>query len=576
MGDGEPTIEKENPVPSRRQVLEALMGCIDLVPKDIDKSNDGPSTFMRASLLPSPEEARRIITLQLSLILPDKAKHSSLIDVQAGTVNKVVQEDFIIMDLIKLAKETGLFDEFQKIFESIIAYRKMQFVFFNHLAEPKDINHPENILGCVLKFREDSGGNAPSLASIGCGSALVEQTLSNLGLANNPVGIEVDMEAEADKGGRVKDKMTFVKVAGKTRNPEELKNRIFELAGKRNIFFFGDSLHHTPDPNAYIDKAWEQIDPGGYLVVSEPFRFQHDEVTKEALNPLDSTPFHGSMQTLTSHQAWINRLIAKGGEVISAKMEFGAVAGLNDVYHRVFVVIQKPAESKAPQESGEWKFIDHCPEFHNFLNPVYEKLNAQYEVNFPSEVSESEFTQLLEQIALILSTNIEHESPPQELKMYLNKDRWNAHSAFNFLELYIEAFLKKDQGWVNRLERLITHSSPQPNLLELLNTLKDRLAKLNIQNKGRQIHGYSLQKLRDFLTARGFPPLRRETEAYLVDIFLNSVHREGTRIARIKARVFANDLIIAITETLTPERAQEIIRQEIKPVLDFIDAVVRD
>ena len=338
--------------------------------------------------------------------------------------------------------------------------------------------------------------------------------------------------------------MVFAKIAGKTRSHEELKDKIFEVAGKKDIFLLGDSLHHTPDPNAYIDKAWDQINPGGYLVVSEPFRFKNDEVTKEALNPLDSTPFQGSMQTLDGHQSWINRLKTQGGQVVSAKMVPGTIAGLNDVYHRVFVVIQKPVENKN-MEQGEWKFIDHCPEFHDFLNPIYKKLNKKYELNFPEDVPESDFKQLSEQLALMLSTQLE-PTIPFVFRKYIQQDRWNGHQSFNFLENYISGILENNLGQLWRLERLIIPADENSKLLDLLKTLREFIAKLQSQNSDEQIQGYFLQTLDNFLKEKGIPRINRDTEGYLIETFFQSRMAEGPEIAKIKVRVFANVFALSL------------------------------
>ncbi|MFC1810681.1 hypothetical protein ACFLZH_04225 [Patescibacteria group bacterium] len=554
-------------IPSRAEVLQALFKARSIQPPMFDNPN--APTGLSAKLfktVPSKEKAREYITAMLSLMMPDRAKFDSLVDEETGEVRKMVQDDIGIFDLIDLSRKMELFDEFKVVFESIMLYRKMQFTFHNHLAHPDNLDNPQNIFACTLKSNAEAG--MPStIATIGCGDAFAEQALNNLGLIRSALGIEVDPEARRDVRGQLCDNFHVINVSSKDRNDKELKDRIFELTGTRDIYFFGDSLHHTDDPHSYIEQAWEQISPEGYLIVSEPFRFKADYITKDVMFPIDTTTHQQSMQSLTEHEVWINDLINKGGRVVSAKMRFGTEAGLNDSYHRVFIVVQKSAEENSDPAEEPWLFKANCPEFYDFLNPIYKKGKPTYKLNKPEDFDEQLLIELLEKLVSQMFTHMTFPNNDPIVANYLGVRRWAALKTAHTIKDYIFAKFIEDEESIAYLEEEIIKYFLNSEDLALFNELTFAIKDLN---SAYELERYLLQVMGDFFEKHQVPFLT-EGEADLIGTFAQQIERDpNIVIAQIITETRANDMIMTIAEVNTPDEAREIVRREIYPVVAFI------
>jgi len=292
------------------------------------------------------------------------------------------------------------------------------------------------------------------------------------------------------------------------------------------------------------------------------------------LNPLDSTEHHESMQTNEEHEAWINELIGRGGNVVSAKMMFGSEAGLNDVYHRVFVIVQKPEElDSTDSEPEKWRFIDNCPEFRSFLNPIYRNGEAPVpSLNFPDDLPESEFTEIARQVIDMVHGVVKVPFPSPIAERYLTRERWDAHIAQNFLDNYVFAILTDNIDQMMQLRpasnRVIKEKGEKAR--ELFQGLFATLQKVRELNSQEDISDYFKHTTGVRLTEKGSAPMTTGENSFLQE-FMNLAHaRKPSGVIKVLMEVRANDLIMSIVETHTPERAREIIREDVLPILELI------
>lgn len=296
------------------------------------------------------ENAKLFIKAVLSLILPDKAGYDeasevSLFDENGNLTGDIVQEDFVLVDLMGLAKKMEIYDDFKEIFAAIFKLRHRSFVKKFHLS--KGVKR-RSLMDNLTAMKEYSGVPA-KVFSLGHGDGVLEKELLQYGedsIVSEVTGVDLHTKADLDlieeskaiQGGR------FVKVARGADNDKNRINRVFsQFDGEADIGVAADCLHETENPFAYVLKLYEKVKPGGFLYVTDPIHCQAtDKMTSVTLNHFDNTRHISSMLSLEQYFEIIGYLTMKGAEIYDISITPGTHAGYNDTLWRITFSIRKP------------------------------------------------------------------------------------------------------------------------------------------------------------------------------------------------------------------------------------------
>jgi len=320
------------------------------------------------------QNAKVFIKAVLSLILPDKADYDrgsdmSLFDEEGNLTGDIVQEDFVLVDLMGLAKKMEIYDDFKEIFAAIFKLRHLSFVQKFHLGKGRG----RRSLADNLAMMKEYSGSPAKVFSLGHGDGVLEKELlkdEKDPMVSEVTGVDLHTKSDLDlveetnvgKAGR------FVKVARGRDDDKKRIDRVFaQFDGEADIGVAGDCLHETENPFAYMLKLYEKIKPGGFLYVTDPIHCQAtDKVTSVTLNHFDNTRHTSSMLSLEQYFEIIGYLTMKGAKVYDISITPGIYAGYNDTLWRITFSIRKPdmedadtakrynAPYKLPVENVDW------------------------------------------------------------------------------------------------------------------------------------------------------------------------------------------------------------------------------
>ncbi len=330
----------------------------------------------------SKDSARGFIKALLSLILPDKATCDA-----KNCIDYLAQEDFVLVDLMGLAKKMEIYKEFEQVFASIFKLRHLSFVKRFHLSSASssvDKMTTRRSLMDNLAMMKEYFGKPAKVFSLGHGDGVLEnELLSTTGddaMVSSVTGVDLHMQKD-ESGQWTKDaielieedpsndaRRKFVNVARGEDNDRGRIDRVFgQFDGQADIGVAADCLHETENPFAYMLRLYENIKPGGFLYVTDPIHCQAtDKVTKITLNHFDNTRHVSSMLSLEQYFEIIGYLTMKGAKIYDISITPGTYAGYNDTLWRITFSIRKPdldsadpakrdsAPYKLPKENIDW------------------------------------------------------------------------------------------------------------------------------------------------------------------------------------------------------------------------------
>ena len=312
------------------------------------------------------ENARIFIKAILSLILPDKGDNedgsdASLFDKEGNLTEYMVQEDFVLVDLMGLAKKMEIYKDFKEIFAAIFKLRHLSFVQKFHLSKGKS---RRSLMDILVAMKEHSGEPA-SVFSLGHGDGVLEKELLKQEedpIVSDVTGVDLHGKPDLDlvEDVEIRDNMKLVNVAkGKDTDKNRIERVFAQFDGQADIGVAADSLHETENPFAYILKLYEKIKPGGFLYVTDPIHCQAtDKMTSVTLNPFDNTRHESSMLSLEQYFEILGYLTMKGAKIYDISITPSAYAGYNDTFWRITFSIRKPdltADDDERRDSAPYK-----------------------------------------------------------------------------------------------------------------------------------------------------------------------------------------------------------------------------
>ncbi|MDP2643059.1 MAG: hypothetical protein Q8P62_04420 [Candidatus Peregrinibacteria bacterium] len=301
------------------------------------------------------EDARVFIKVMLSFLLPDKAKKGVELFDEKGDPQDVVQEEFVLIDLMGLAEKMEIYDEFEKVFAAIFKLRHRSFTNRFHLSSSFGTEKGRRRMSLLdlINIKKEYSRKPVKVFSLGHGDGFLEKELLKLreegedgeALVSEVTGVDLhsgDLDAvETDNiGGNSK----LVKVArGENKDKDRIQRVFDQLEGQADIGVAADSLHETENPFAYIMKMYDKIKPGGFLYVTDPIHCEAtDKMTRVDLNTFDNTRHPSSMLSLEQYFEIIGYLTMKGAKIYDISITPGTYAGYNDTFWRVTLSIRKP------------------------------------------------------------------------------------------------------------------------------------------------------------------------------------------------------------------------------------------
>jgi|GEM_PF-2984144 len=361
--------DKDHRTPYMAAQLSTLIGKHVGARRSIPLSNDQrifdvPSMAMFKKK--DTEKARVYIKAMLSLILPDKAKYCggkdiSLFDEEGNLNGDIIQEDFVLVDLMGLAKKMEIYKEFEQIFAAIFKLRHLSFVKKFHLN--KGVKR-RSLQDNLIAMKEYSGVPA-KVFSLGHGDGVLEKELLKPGensMVSEVIGVDLHDKNDLDlvEETEVGDRGHFAKVArGKDADRNRIERVFAQFDGQADIGVAADSLHETENPFAYILKLYGKIKPGGFLYVTDPIHCEAtDKMTSVTLNPFDNTRHSSSMLSLEQYFEIIGYLTMKGAKIYDISITPGVYAGYNDALWRITFSIRKPdlrADDPEKRDSAPYK-----------------------------------------------------------------------------------------------------------------------------------------------------------------------------------------------------------------------------
>ncbi|MFA6917930.1 MAG: hypothetical protein WC285_03815 [Candidatus Gracilibacteria bacterium] len=330
-------------------------------------------------------QAREFISMNLSLIFPDKDGNQGFTDSENGKMRFMANEDMIIMNLMVLAKDFGLYDEFEEIFKAMHYYRRIQNIRGFHW-EPENLTKDPGSQKTTLKWivgEINKSKKPPVVVTFGPGDGLLEAFLLSRTNKNEKVekiyGIDVDYDSDKDRREESGDGRMVKLVIGVKRfirqDPARgfvedddmighIKTRMAEEGiPKGDLVIATDCLHETSKPKPYGDMFFSFVKEGGWMYLSDPaYSETVDNVTPEALHKYDKTRWRGSMmciEDLFDLLDWYIRVRGGFSPASFLRIAPGEAAGNNDAFSRFAVAIHKkpgdtPSYPLPAAEIAEW------------------------------------------------------------------------------------------------------------------------------------------------------------------------------------------------------------------------------
>lgn len=315
------------------------------------------------------EKVRRHIDAMLSLMMPDRGEVESLLMNPEGTVClPLVQEDFISVDLMALAQEHGLAEEYAEVFDNLYKLRNVLHLISYHLTPSFGREHPGgmgrtskrmSLIDVIHDWVERHDGELPTIGSLGYGNGILEQLLLKMGLVSSVIGTEVhDDESDADIVTFPGDSDLELVRIPRERSVATEEGVFGHLKGDFDIVIACDALHETPDPPGFNRALWGRVNPGGNLYVSDPVHCRSvDGVTVQTLHKYDLTRDPASIRPVEASYNSAAHLALKGAQIISYRgVVPGVHAGSNDLLPRLTMAYEKGdvVPFGLPEESIHW------------------------------------------------------------------------------------------------------------------------------------------------------------------------------------------------------------------------------
>ncbi len=271
-----------------------------------------------------PEAVEKYIVEMLSLMMP-KAEGGD-----------IVQEEYVLFDLIGLAKKNGLYEKFASIFLSIMDVRKVQFIKKFHLNPRKQDGKRMSILDVVKGFMRP-----PSVASLGSGDLDLEEALLAAGLISSVDGVDIK-EKVSHVTTHARGRISEVLIGTKAKHDLDVKKAVLNSLPKADLVILCDSIHETSHPCDYFIEAVKRA--RGSVYFSDPIRSKAvDAFTEISVNRMDNTAYPESMLSVEKYLAMLLYLKMAGYEVDALDIIPGAIdAGYNDVLWRITGVLKAP------------------------------------------------------------------------------------------------------------------------------------------------------------------------------------------------------------------------------------------
>ena len=301
------------------------------------------------------QQVRRHIDAVLSMIMPDRGKVESILTDSEGTnCLPMIQEDFISVDLMALAQEHGLAEEYEDVFENLFLLRNVLHIMYLHMTPSYGrkladggVSKRMSLIDVIKAYTEEHDGEKPSVASLGYGKGILEQLLLKMDLVSDVVG--VDLHDEAHKANHDTEIVTYpaenLKLVRVPRDrADSCEEKVFgHFPGGFDIVIACDSLHETEDPFSYMKALFERVNPGGNLYITDPtFCEATDGFTKCTLHEFDLTRHPASMLPIEAFNNASAHLVLKGAKIQSHRgIVPGVFGGSNDHMQRRALVFEK-------------------------------------------------------------------------------------------------------------------------------------------------------------------------------------------------------------------------------------------
>jgi hypothetical protein len=336
----------------------------------------------------SRERVDEYIRANLSLILPNKEGGRKFIDETNDDMRLMTNEDMILMNLMVLAEESGLYEKYKDIFRAIYYYRRLQNV-RGFQWDPRKITLDPDPACVPLKdlvegYRKEHG-KAPTVLSFGYGDGMLEGFLlsrkaeDQSPLVEQITGVEIDINREFGDGPTVICEGRMVKIIFGVKDriirqdrywheDPALMDEIMEYLSKADIVIANDSLHETSRPLHYAVSLYEKVNPEGYFYFTEPDHSEAiDAVTHVSQHPYDRTRWQDSMVPYEAYlnlAHWLTNVEGAFNNADESESNSpGLYAGNNDTYARRRWAFLKPRDPSShaayqfPNEATLWEKV---------------------------------------------------------------------------------------------------------------------------------------------------------------------------------------------------------------------------
>lgn len=216
------------------------------------------------------------------------------------------QEDVLLQELKALGEVRGAPRRVGELIESVQLVRARD----NAVASMIQLTH-----GGILPKR----GSTRLVASVGSGLAQFEELIAQSGARV----IASDVEARPDEL-EAQSSIEFVR-----REASEFVDGI--SPGSVGLIILKDSLHHLPEPDAFLYSCRDKLDEGGGIVVVEPVFRQSRDADLRALEELDVTPYKSSFH---AESGWEKLFCTAGFEIVEKLPLDPGVLDNNDGFPR--------------------------------------------------------------------------------------------------------------------------------------------------------------------------------------------------------------------------------------------------
>lgn len=313
------------------------------------------------------QRVRRHIDAMLSMIMPDKGNVESILTNSEGTnCLPLVQEDFISVDLMALAQEHELAEEYADVFENLFLLRNILHIMYLHMTPSYGrklasggVSRRMSLIDVIQAHTERHNGKKPTVGSLGYGGGILEQLLPEMDLVSDMVS--VDLHDEDDDVEIVTCPVENLKLIRIPRGrADDCEEKVFgHFPGGFDIVIACDSLHETKNPFNYARSLYGRVNPGGNLYITDPtFCKATDGFTSCTLHEFDLTRHPASMLSIEDFNNASALLVLKGAQIYSHRGIVPAVfGGSNDHMQRRTLVFEKGevAPFELPEENLNWE-----------------------------------------------------------------------------------------------------------------------------------------------------------------------------------------------------------------------------